>query len=45
MTARLRLAFAGETMFPRRHPLLLESVGDLPVPHTPPHAHEPGTGT
>jgi hypothetical protein len=47
-TARLRLAVAGgkmsETMFPSR-PFFLESVGNLPVPHTPPHvAHRPETG-
>ena len=35
--ARLRLAFAGETMFPPRAPLP-ESVGNLPVPHTPPRS-------
>jgi len=39
--ARLRLAFAGETMFPPRIPLLLENVGNLPGPHTPSHAHKP----
>ena len=36
-TARLRLAVAEETMFPRV-PLLLESVGNLPVPHAPPRS-------
>ncbi|TML71319.1 MAG: ABC transporter permease [Actinobacteria bacterium] len=59
MNARLRLAFAGETMFPhafprpgfaransglaqtQRGPLLLENVGNLPVPHTPSLAHWP----
>ena len=36
--ARLRLAFAGETMFPPLCPLLPETVGNLPVPHTPPRS-------
>ncbi|TML21784.1 MAG: polysaccharide deacetylase family protein [Actinobacteria bacterium] len=34
--ARLRLTFTGETMFPPCDPLLLDYVGNLPVPHTPP---------
>jgi hypothetical protein len=38
-TARLRLAVAGETMFPPRIPLLPESVGNLPIPA--PAAAEP----
>jgi hypothetical protein len=43
--ARLRLAFARETMFPPRGLLLFEGVGNLPVPHAPPHeAHGPEAG-
>jgi len=33
--ARLRLAFAGETMFPPRT-LFFSDAGNLPVPRTPP---------
>jgi hypothetical protein len=43
--ARLRLAFAskgtnGNHVSPCS-PLLRENVGNLPVPHTPPHTHSP----
>ena len=40
-TAHLRLAVAGEPCFPRV-PLPLEIVGNLPVPHTPPHSSAGG---
>ncbi len=40
--ARHRLAFMGETMFPPMCPLLPESVGNLPVPHTPPRSSAKG---
>ena len=33
--ARIRLAFAGETMFPPRTPFFTDA-GNLPVPRTPP---------
>jgi hypothetical protein len=42
-TARLRLAFAGETMFPPRAPFFLRSWGTSRFP-TPLPAHEPKVG-
>jgi hypothetical protein len=36
---RLRLAFAGETMFPRRVPFFLKTRGTSRF-HAPVHAHE-----
>jgi hypothetical protein len=42
--ARLRLAFAGETMFPPRAPFFLRAWGTSRFP-TPLHAPEPETGS
>ena len=44
MTARLRLAVAGETMFPPRAPFFLRAWGTPRFP-TPPHAPGPETGS
>ena len=42
-TARLRLAHAGETMFPPRAPFFWKAWGTSRFP-TPLHAHEPEAG-
>jgi hypothetical protein len=46
--ARFQLALArkevSETVFPFRAPFSSKSVGNLPVRHTPPHAHWPEIG-
>ena len=39
-TARLRLAVAGETMFPPRAPFFMKAWGTSRLP-TPLHAHRP----